>query len=69
VTADVRELSWRQALLRFAAGVVALLPLGLGLWWGFCDRDRRGWHDRLTGTRVVRLPPRGASAPAPPPPA
>jgi uncharacterized RDD family membrane protein YckC len=68
VSGDATELTWSQALLRLAAGVVALLPLGLGLWWGFLDGERRAWHDRLTGTRVVRVPPRGASAPAPPPP-
>jgi uncharacterized RDD family membrane protein YckC len=59
--------SWPRAALRFAAGLLALLPLGLGLWWGIFDAQRRGWHDRLTDTRVVRVPPRVVTSPAPPP--
>ena len=45
-----------RSLLRFAAGLLALLPAGLGLLWMLVDRDQRAWHDRLTGTRVVLLP-------------
>jgi uncharacterized RDD family membrane protein YckC len=52
---DGGPLSWARALSRFAAGVLALLPLGLGLWWGIFDGQRRGWHDRLTKTRVIRV--------------
>ena len=64
---DGTPLSWPRAVLRFAAGVVALLPLGLGLWWGIFDAQRRGWHDRLTNTRVVRVQSRAATSPSPPP--
>ena len=64
---DGARLSWPRAVSRFAAGVLALLPLGLGLWWGIFDAQRRGWHDRLTGTRVVRVQPPAATSPAPPP--
>jgi uncharacterized RDD family membrane protein YckC len=66
---DGTPLSWPRAVLRFAAGVVALLPLGLGLWWGIFDAQRRGWHDRLTNTRVVRVQPqpRPFTSPSPPP--
>lgn len=60
-------LSWPRALARLVAGTVALLPLGLGLWWGLADAQRRGWHDRLTKTRVVRVPSRAPTSPAPPP--
>jgi len=54
VRTDGGALTWRQSVARFAAGVVAAAPAGLGLWWSFLDADKRGWHDRLTGTRVVR---------------
>jgi uncharacterized RDD family membrane protein YckC len=51
---DGGALTWRRAALRFAAALVAALPAGLGLWWSVFDAGKRGWHDRWTGTRVVR---------------
>jgi uncharacterized RDD family membrane protein YckC len=54
VLEDGRALTWRRAALRFAAALVAALPAGLGLWWSLFDAGKRGWHDRWTGTRVVR---------------
>ena len=54
VRADGGVLTWLQAAARFALGLVAAAPAGLGLWWSFLDADKRGWHDRWTGTRVVR---------------
>lgn len=54
VRADGTALGWRLAVARFAAGLVALVPAGLGFWWCWLDAERRGWHDRLTRTRVVR---------------
>ncbi len=53
---DGSRLGWPRAAARFAAGILAALSAGLGLWWGVLDRDRRGWHDRWTRTRVVRAP-------------
>ena len=44
------------ALLRFFAALVSLAPLGLGYWWIVVDPERRTWHDRATGTRVIRVP-------------
>ena len=67
VAEDGAPISWPRALVRFAAGLLALLPLGLGLWWGIFDAQRRGWHDRLTSTRVVRVQSQVATSPAPPP--
>ena len=49
-------LSWPRALTRFAASVLSLLVLGIGFLWCLFDSDRRGWHDLLVGSRVVRLP-------------
>lgn len=48
--------SWRGLALRFAVGSVSLLPAGLGFWWAWFDRDRLTWHDRASGTRMIRLP-------------
>jgi uncharacterized RDD family membrane protein YckC len=54
---DGSSLGWPRAAARFAAGLVAALPIGLGLWWSAFDGRKRGWHDRWTRTRVVRTPP------------
>jgi uncharacterized RDD family membrane protein YckC len=51
---DGAPLGWPRAVARFAAGLVAALPAGLGLWWSGFDAHKRGWHDRWTRTRVVR---------------
>lgn len=45
----------RRALaVRYVAGSASLLAGGLGFWWAWLDRDRLTWHDRASGTRVVR---------------
>jgi uncharacterized RDD family membrane protein YckC len=54
--ADGNVVSLATALIRFAAACLSLLPLGLGFLWILIDRRRLTWHDRLSGTRVVRLP-------------
>jgi uncharacterized RDD family membrane protein YckC len=55
VVPDRRErMDLRCSALRAAAMVAALLPAGLG-WLAGLVGDRRGLHDRLAGTRVVRV--------------
>lgn len=49
-----RSLSWRLAALRLAAALPACSLLGLGLLWAGLDREGLAWHDRLSGTRLVR---------------
>jgi len=52
---DGSPLDLATAVLRFAAALLSVLPAGLGLLWILADRERRAWHDHLTGTRVVLL--------------
>lgn len=47
-------LGFGRAALRLAATLVAALPLGAGFIGLWTDPERRGWHDRIAGTRVVR---------------
>ncbi|GAB3309533.1 RDD family protein [Haliea atlantica] len=45
-----------RCVLRCLAALVSLAPAGLGYWWMLVDRERRSWHDRLSGTHLVLLP-------------
>ena len=47
-----------RAVGRLAAACLAALPAGLGYLWILFDRRGLAWHDRLSGTRVVLLPPK-----------
>jgi uncharacterized RDD family membrane protein YckC len=40
---------------RYAAATLSLATFGLGFAWSLLDRERRGWHDLWTDTRLVRL--------------
>jgi len=46
-------LSFSQAFLRSVGGLLQLLPAGLGYLLMLSNSERRGWNDRLAGTRVV----------------
>ena len=50
----VSRVSPGQAAGRTLLLAASLLPAGLGLVSVLVDRGRRGLHDRLSGTRVVR---------------
>jgi len=49
---------WRALWIRYAVGSASLLLAGLGFWWAWFDRERLTWHDRASGTRIVRMPKR-----------
>jgi uncharacterized RDD family membrane protein YckC len=56
VVSDGRDrMDLRRALVRGAALLPSLLPAGLG-WLAGLVGDHRSLHDRLAGTRVVRVP-------------
>lgn len=60
---DGRPLTWGVAMLRFSLGLLTCLPLGIGFLWMLLDRERRTLYDRLSGTRVVLLPPKPRPTP------
>jgi uncharacterized RDD family membrane protein YckC len=47
------RLSVARSFLRAVAYVVSLAPLFAGFFWVLVDSDRRAWHDRIAGSRVV----------------
>ena len=54
VAVDGQRPGWRALATRYAVGTVSLLAAGAGFWWAWIDRDRLAWHDRASGTRIVR---------------
>ncbi|HXS73073.1 MAG TPA: RDD family protein [Rhodanobacteraceae bacterium] len=44
-----------RALARFFVALLSLAVAGIGFWWALFDRDKRALHDRVCGTRMVRL--------------
>jgi uncharacterized RDD family membrane protein YckC len=51
------EPSTGRALARTAGYLASLATLGLGFLWIAFDREKRGLHDYLSGTYVVRIAP------------
>ncbi len=43
-----------QFIGRYFAYFASIIPLGLGFFWVAFDRKKQGWHDKLSGTVVVR---------------
>ena len=60
-TAALGPLSLRRALVRFAAVMLAALPLFAGFLLILVDDRRRGLHDRLAGTVVVEAATGGSA--------
>lgn len=58
VRADGAPLTAGDAARRYLAAALSLLPLGMGFWWALLDPARLAWHDRLSGTRLIRVPAR-----------
>lgn len=56
IAADGNRPSWTALLIRYGVGTLSLLAAGLGFWWAWLDRDRLTWHDRASGTRLIRIP-------------
>ena len=58
VAAGGGQSRWSCLWLRYALGTLSLLLAGLGFWWAWFDRERLTWHDRYSGTRLLREPKR-----------
>src|SRR3989344_2251858 len=56
VACDGGSVTWPQATQRFALALVSWLCLGLGFLWALVYREKLAWHDRFSGTRLIRLP-------------
>lgn len=56
VRCDGRPVTFMAALVRGLAAAFCVIVLFLGFLWIAWDHDRQGWHDKIAGTIVVRLP-------------
>ncbi len=56
IRTDGRPLTFVVALVRGLAAAFSVVILFLGFLWIAWDKDKQGWHDKIAGTEVVRLP-------------
>jgi uncharacterized RDD family membrane protein YckC len=56
VRCDGGPITFPVALVRGLAAAFSAFVLLLGFFWIGWDRDKQGWHDKIAGTVVVRLP-------------
>jgi uncharacterized RDD family membrane protein YckC len=52
--ADGGRIGWGAAILRLLGFYVSSLVFYLGFIWIFIDKRRRGWHDLIAGTVVIK---------------
>ena len=53
---DGGRITWAQALVRYLVSYLSWVALGFGFWWSLWDPAKKTWHDRLSGTRLIRAP-------------
>jgi uncharacterized RDD family membrane protein YckC len=53
---DGRPMDWATAIVRAFGCFFSLIFLGLGFIWIAFDSEKQGWHDKIAGTIVVRVP-------------
>ena len=46
-----------KSVIRYVAYIASIVPLGLGFLWILLDNQKRGFHDHLSGTAVIRNVP------------
>jgi uncharacterized RDD family membrane protein YckC len=56
VRQDGERMTFLIALVRALAASFSVVVLFLGFLWIAWDEEKQGWHDRIAGTVVVRLP-------------
>jgi uncharacterized RDD family membrane protein YckC len=55
VTSEGQMLSNRKAIIRYLLAVTGTLFLGAGFLWALIDPEHLYLHDRLTGTRLIKI--------------
>jgi len=55
VSANGQKVTMQQAMVRYLMAVIGISFLGFGLLWALFDRDRQFLHDKVAGTRIIKL--------------
>ena len=55
VSSDGEAVTTRQAVMRYFAAMAGSLAFGAGFVWAVFDREGRFLHDRIAGTRIIRV--------------
>jgi uncharacterized RDD family membrane protein YckC len=56
IRVDGRPIDWETAIVRALACFLSMAVAGLGFFWIAFDPGKQGWHDKIAGTAVVRVP-------------
>ena len=56
VRVDGGRVTFLVAIVRGIAAAFSTIVLFLGFFWILWDRDKQGWHDKIVGTVVLRMP-------------
>lgn len=48
-------LTMKQAITRYIFAVIGITSFGIGIIWALFDRDQQFLHDRLAGTRIIKI--------------
>jgi len=46
-------ITWKQAIKRILFSCLSWGVAGLGFVWGLFDSEKKTWHDRLSGTKLI----------------
>lgn len=49
-------IGWSEAAIRFGVACLSWLCLGAGFGWALFDSENRGWHDRVSKSRLIVIP-------------
>ena len=44
-----------EAVLRYVGMIISSIPFGLGFLWIIWDPRHEGWHDKIAGTKVIKV--------------
>lgn len=58
ITNDNQPLGYPTAILRWIGYYISMIPFFLGFIWILWNKEKRGWHDIIAGTKVIVIDPR-----------